>query len=223
MKKHKLVLLTLVSLAVTPSLMAFDKGDFIVRAGLANVSPDDASSNVIVGNDLGFGLAVDRDTQLGLNFAYFLTDQLNIEVLASTPFTHDVNFAVADPLGTGNQLGEVSHLPPTVTLNYYFNDSASPFQPYIGAGLNYTIFFEDKFTGANGNAGLNDLSLDNSWGVAATVGLDYMVNDKWFVNGSIRWIDIDTEADFNLNGTSGRVEDIEIDPYVYTLSIGYLF
>jgi outer membrane protein len=55
------------------------------------------------------------------------------------------------------------------------------------------------------------------------VGADYMLNDKWFVNGSIRWIDIDTEASFNLNGAKGSVDSIEIDPWVYSVTLGYWF
>ena len=163
------------------------------------------------------------DTQLGLNFAYFLTDRINIEVLASTPFTHDVDFGTNDPLGTGNQLGEVTHLPPTISLNYYFNDPSSAFQPYAGIGLNYTIIYEESFTGANKAAGLSDLELDNSFGLAAQIGVDYMLSDKWFVNGSVRYIDIDTEASFKLGGTGGSVDDIEIDPIVTMFSIGYVF
>ena len=194
-----------------------------MRAGLTNVSPDDSSSNIFVGSDLGVNLSVGDDTQLGLNVAYFVSDRLNIEVLAATPFTHDVNFGVSDPLGTGDRLGEVTHLPPTITLNYYFNNPSSAFQPYVGAGINYTVFFDEDFTSANDAAGLKNLSLDNSFGLSAQLGVDYMVNDQWFINGSVRWIDIDTEASFNLNGTPGNVNSIEIDPMVYTISLGYRF
>jgi outer membrane protein len=129
----------------------------------------------------------------------------------------------SDPLSTGDQLGEVTHLPPTITVNYYFNDASSQFQPYVGAGLNYTIFFDEEFTSANDAAGLKDLSLDNSFGLAAQVGADYLLNDEWFINGSIRWIDINTEASFNLNGVEGSVDSIEIDPWVYSVTLGYRF
>lgn len=223
MKNFKLGLIALSVAAATQSAYAFQQGDFIVRAGLTNVSPDDSSSNIFVGSDLGFNLSVGDDTQLGLNIAYFVTDRLNIEVLAATPFTHDVNFGVSDPLGTGDRLGEVTHLPPTITLNYYFNNSSSTFQPYIGAGINYTVFFDEDFTSVNDAAGLENLSLDNSFGLSAQLGVDYMVNEQWFINGSVRWIDIDTEASFNLNGTPGNVNSIEIDPMVYTISFGYRF
>ncbi|MEQ9394554.1 OmpW/AlkL family protein [Haliea sp.] len=223
MKNIKPGLLALSIATASHGAFAFQQGDIIVRAGLANVSPNDSSSNIFVGGDLGVDLAVGDDTQLGLNFAYFLTDKLNIEVLAATPFTHDVDFGVNDPLGTGDRLGEVTHLPPTVTLNYYFNIPSSALQLYVGAGLNYTVIYDEKFTGANDAAGLKNLSLDNSFGFSAQVGVDYMMNDQWFINGSVRWIDIDTEASFNLNGAPGRVDSIEIDPMVYTLSLGYLF
>ena len=223
MKNIKLGLIALSVATAAPSALAFQQGDIIVRAGLTNVSPDDSSSNIFVGSDLGVDVSVGDDTQLGLNIAYFITDRLNIEVLAATPFTHDVDFGVSDPLGTGDRLGEVTHLPPTITLNYYFNNPSSAFQPYVGGGLNYTFIFDEKFTSANDAAGLKNLSLDNSFGFSAQVGVDYMVNEQWFINGSVRWIDIDTEASFNLNGTPGSVSSIEIDPMVYTISLGYRF
>lgn len=221
MKKSSLTLLVLASLTATQYATAFEQGDLILRIGFATVSPDDSSSNIKVRSDLGVNVAADSNTQIGLNIAYFLTDNINVEVLAATPFKHDVNFGVSDPLGTGNQLGEVTHLPPTVTVNYYFNDASSKFQPYVGAGLNYTLFFDEEFTSKNAAAGLDNLSLDDSFGLTAQVGADYMIDDKWFVNASIRWIDIDTEASFNLNGAKGSVDSIEIDPWVYSMTVGY--
>jgi outer membrane protein len=224
MKKLSSAVVALASVMVVQHAVAFEKGDIIARVGAVNVSPNDSSSNITVGgSDLGVDVSVGDDTQLGLNFAYFLTDRVNIEVLAATPFTHDVDFGVRDPLGTGNQLGEVTHLPPTISLNYYFNDPGNAFQPYVGLGVNYTIFFEEEFTSANEAIGLDDLSLDDSFGLAAQIGVDYMLNEKWFLNGSIRYIDIDTEASFNLNGTRGEVDKIEIDPIVTMISVGYRF
>ena len=147
MRKHFLSAsaLCLTLAALSPLASAHQQGDWIVRGGLTTVAPDESTSNIVAGgNDLGVALHIDNDTQLGLNVAYFITDNINIELLAATPFKHDVNFSVADPLGTGNQLGEVTHLPPTLTANYYFNDASSAFQPYIGAGINYTFIFDES-------------------------------------------------------------------------------
>jgi len=216
--------IVLAGLALSGNAMAHEKGDFVVRVGLTNVSPNDDASNIFAGgSDLGVSLNVGSDTQLGLNLAYFVTDNINIEVLAATPFKHDVNFSVADPLGTGNKLGEVTHLPPSVTANYYFMDPSSAFQPYVGAGVNFTIFFDEKFTNANDAAGLTDLELDNSFGLTAQLGADYIIDDKWHVNASVRWIDIDTEANFKVGSANGNVNDIQIDPTVITISLGYTF
>lgn len=224
MKKSTIASLVTLSLLAAPAAFAYQKGDVVVRGGLTLVSPDDASSNIIAGDtDLGLGVAVDSNTQIGLNVAYFLTDRINIELLAATPFSHDVDFGVADPLGTGNKLGEVKHLPPTISVNYYFNDPSATFQPYAGLGLNYTVFFDEEFTSANEEAGLTKLDLDDSFGIAAQLGADYKLTDKWHLNASVRWIDIDTSATFELSGAEGKVSDIEIDPWVYTISLGYTF
>jgi outer membrane protein len=196
---------------------AYERGDWVVRVGMTNVAPDDSSNNVNVGGaDLGVGVNVDSNTQLGLNFVYFYSPQLAIEVLAATPFSHDIGLNTVGPLGSTKQL------PPTVSANYYFLEPSAKFQPYVGAGINYTLFFDEKFTDANTSAGFSKLDLDNSFGLAAQLGFDYMLDDKWLVNASVRWMDIDTEASFELNGSAGSV-DVSIDPIVYSITAGYRF
>ncbi|MCC2617092.1 outer membrane beta-barrel protein [Aestuariibacter halophilus] len=209
--------LTALALVAALPLQAYETGDWLVRGGVTTVAPDADSSNVFVGGaDLGIGVDVDNNTQLGLNLVYFYTPQLAIEVLAATPFSHDIT------LNTVGALGSTKHLPPTVSANYYFNDTSAPFQPYVGVGVNYTVFFDEEFTDANAAAGFDDLSLDDSFGLSFQLGMDYVIDDKWHVNASARWIDIDTDATFTLNGTAGKV-DVDIDPMVYTLSVGYRF
>lgn len=204
-------------LGATSPALAYEKGDWLVRGGLTNVSPDDSSGNVFVdGSDLGVGVNVDSNTQIGLNLAYFITNNVAIEVLAATPFSHDIG------LNTVGALGSTKHLPPTVSANYHFAEPSSAFQPYVGAGINYTVFFDEEFTAANTDAGFSDLNLDDSFGLSLQIGFDYMLTDNWFINGSARWIDIDTDASFDLNGDAGSVS-VEIDPMVYTLSLGYRF
>lgn len=225
MYKRKVILtLGIAWIAFSQNIAAFEKGDFLVRGGTATVSPNDSTSDVDVGgNSLGFGLNVQKDTQLGLTFSYFLTDKISIEVLASTPFNHDIDFGVDNPISTGGKLGDIKHLPPTLSLNYYLNDPSSNFQPYLGAGINYMIFFDEEFSSANEAAGLDDLELENVFGLALQAGIDYKLNDKFYANATARWIDVNTEADFNLNGTNGSVDRVEIDPWVFAFSVGYVF
>lgn len=214
---------TLITSVAAPLAFAHEAGDIVVRAGVTTVAPDDSSSNIMAGGDLGLGVKVDSNTQLGLNVAYFLTDNWNIELLAATPFSHDIDFGVADPLGTGDQLGSTKHLPPTITANYYFSDANAKFQPYVGVGVNYTVFFDEEFTSANDGAGLTDLSLDNSFGLAAQVGADYEISEGVAINASVRYISIETEASFMLGETAGKIDTVTIDPWVYTVSVAYTF
>jgi len=216
MKKSIITLAVLATLS-SATTMAAEAGDMLIRAGLTTVAPNETSSNVMVGGEpTGLFLNVDNNTQLGLNFAYFITDNVNIEVLAATPFTHDMGIDGAGALGS------TKHLPPTVTANYYFADGSSAFQPYVGVGLNYTIFFDEEFTSANEEAGFSDLDADASFGLSAQVGFDYNIDKEWFVNGSVRYIDISTDATFKLGEADGSVT-LDIDPMVYTLSVGYRF
>ena len=217
MKKSILATAIVLAAAVSGQAQAYQEGDWVVRFGATSVNPDESSSNVMVGGaDLGVGVNVDSNTQLGINVAYFFTPNVNVELLAATPFSHDLG------LNTVGALGDTKHLPPSLTANYYFMSADSKFQPYVGAGINYTIFFDEEFTDANKTAGFTDLDLDASFGLTAQLGFDYEVNEKWHVNASVRWIDIDTDATFKLNGADGSVS-VDIDPYVYTLSLGYKF
>jgi len=217
MKKSLASIVSLFIIMSTAQSLAYETGDWIVRMGATNVSPDESSSNVVVGgNNLGLGVNVGDNTQLGLNIGYFFAPRWSVELLAATPFEHDLG------LETQGSLGSTKHLPPSLTANYYLADPSAVLQPYLGAGLNYTIFFDEGFTGANRNAGFSDLDLDSSIGLTAQFGADYMINNHWHVNASVRWIDIDTDASFSLNGARGSV-GVDIDPLVYTISVGYKF
>ncbi|MEP4890885.1 MAG: OmpW family outer membrane protein [Aliiglaciecola sp.] len=216
MKKLAVYLAVAVALSATQA-QAYTTGDMILRAGVTTVAPDESSSNVFIGGaDVGVGVNVDNNSQLGLNFAYFLSPNWAIEVLAATPFEHDIG------LNTVGALGSTKHLPPTISANYHFLEADSAFQPYVGLGINYTIFFSEEFTAANQEAGFDDLELDDSVGLSAQIGFDYMLDDNWFVNASARYIDISTEATFTNGGSAGTV-DVDIDPFVYSLTVGYKF
>ncbi|WP_036823816.1 OmpW family outer membrane protein, partial [Photobacterium sanctipauli] len=134
----------------------------------------------------------------------------------ATPFSHKVS------LDATGDIAEVEHLPPTFMLQYYFMDSSSKLRPYVGAGINYTTFFNEEFNSTGKSVGLSDLSLDDSWGLAANVGLDYMIDDKWFVGGSIWYADISTDVTFKQDGVDKKVKT-DIDPWVFMLSVGYSF
>nr|WP_024309645.1 MULTISPECIES: OmpW family outer membrane protein [unclassified Pseudomonas] len=212
---------SLLALAIaSPIAQAHQAGDIIVRAGAITVDPHEDSSNVKIGGVKAAGTAatLDSDTQLGLNFAYMLTDKLGVELLAATPFSHDIG---TKGLG-GLKLGSVKHLPPTLSLVYYPLDSKSAFQPYVGAGINYTWFFDDKLSSEAEGAGFRGLDLKDSWGWAAQLGADYMLTDSLMINAQVRYIDIETKGT-TYAGTTKVSVDVDVDPFVYMVGLGYKF
>tara|TARA_B100000315_G_C14593761_1_gene597467 strand:+ start:2386 stop:2982 length:597 start_codon:yes stop_codon:yes gene_type:complete len=198
-------------MAMAASQAVAEKGDWIARVGLANVNPD-SSSDIL-------DLDVDDNSQVGLTFTYMLSDNLGVELLAATPFEHDISSKAL-----GVKVGSAKHLPPTLNLQYYFLGSDAQFRPYAGIGVNYTVFWDEDTAGAfEAVAGNSSLSLDASWGLSLQLGADYRVNDSWLINGSVWNLDISSDATANTTNL-GRVDiDVDIDPWVYALTIGYTF
>ena len=176
-----------------------DQGDWLVKFGGVNVDPDSSSRGVVADD----AVSVDDNTQLFVTATYMLKENIGLEILAATPFSHDI---LLDGVG---KIAETDHLPPTVSLQYHFN-TASSVRPYIGAGLNYTTFFSEDATAA-----ISDIDLDDSWGLALQAGVDIDINEKWFFNADVRKIDISTTADTDLGSI-----DVDIDPMVYSIGFG---
>lgn len=193
---------------------------WLVRAGATNVAPNSSSSFIAIdGTATDSKVDVDSNTQLGLTATYMLNPRFGVELLAATPFSHKVT-AKGGALN-GAQVGETSHLPPTVSAVYYFTDSG--FRPYVGLGLNYTTFFDESVAAdLEGLLGPSEMKLSDSWGWAAQIGADLDLNEKWQLNASVRYIDIRTDAEIS-NGTNRVTTEVDIDPYVYSLMVGYRF
>lgn len=215
-----------------PLAQAHQAGDIIVRAGAVTVQTQENSSGVkvdrgaLAGTDLGGKASLSNDTQLGLNFAYMMTDNLGIELLAATPFTHDVSIKGAGLGAANGKLGTLKHLPPTLSLVYYPLDSKGVFQPYIGAGINYTWFMDGDTSSRAEQAGFSNLRATNSWGWAAQIGADFMLTENVMLNGQIRYIDIDTQAYVDHNTLAGGIRakvDVDVKPWVYMVGLGYKF
>jgi outer membrane protein len=212
--------IAVLSALMSANVLAHSEGDFIVRVGAATVSPNDSSGDVL--DTAGAEFSVDSNTQLGLTLGYMFTDNISFEVLAATPFSH----SISTNFGGLGEIADTKHLPPTFMVQYYFGDSESDFRPYVGAGINYTVFFDESLNSKAKAAGLSDLSLDDSWGLAANVGMDYMINDNWFLNASVWYADIGTTAKYKHTAgatTTQYSTDVDIDPWVFMIGGGYNF
>lgn len=190
---------------VAQAQKAFEAGDWIVRAGVTLVDPDSS------GLDLGGGvtIAADDAASLTFNIEYLFAQSWGAELLAAVPFKHDIKAA-------GTDIGSTRQIPPTLTLKWH--PSIGRIAPYIGVGVNWTIFYDEKI---NDNAAV--LGLDDSLGVAAQIGFDWVFGNNWLLNLDVRYIQIETDA---IVGSEDGVESlgkIDINPWVYGLNFGYKF
>jgi outer membrane protein len=219
---------SLLALAIAaPIAQAHQAGDIIVRAGAITVDPHEDSGNIdhaVLGKVAGSGATLNSDTQLGLNFAYMVTDNFGIELLAATPFSHDVGVKGMPGAfaGLNGKLGSLKHLPPTISAVYYPLDKSSAFQPYVGVGINYTWFFDTELSSEAEAKGFRGLDMKDSWGLAGQIGMDYMLTDNLMLNAQVRYIDIDTTGTTHLAGDKVKV-DVDVDPFVYMVGLGYKF
>jgi outer membrane protein len=232
--RKKLLVASIAALA-SSAVFAHEPGNIILRAGAVQVAPDEHSSKIKVsgGRLPGTKATVNENTQIGLNATYIVAPHFGIELLAATPFTHDIHVRGVDqalglPSGTVNgKFATTKHLPPTVSLQYFPLDPKSALQPYLGVGFNYTWFFDEHLTRRQKNVGFSSLSLSNSWGLAAQAGIDYELSDNLILNAAVWRININTKARANLNNPllgSHRVKvDVAVDPWVYFLGVGYKF
>ena len=108
-------------------------------------------------------------------------------------------------------------------IKRFLFDSQSAFRPYVGIGINYTTFFSEDLTSfAKNELAARSLELDDSWGVSWRAGIDWDLNNNWMLNASAWKIDLETDASFD--SALGAVKvSVDVDPWVYMLSLGYKF
>jgi outer membrane protein len=190
----------LAAISATTAVPAYQAGDWLVRAGTHYVAPKSHNSD-IVNVDAAFGITG--------SIEYFATPQFAVDLLLAVPYQHDIN------LNGGGEVASTRHLPPTLSLVWYPQLSQTV-HPFIGAGVNYTMFFDEETRGALDGT---HLSLKDSFGVAFVGGVAIDLAPAWSLSADVRYFDIDTDA--KLDGAS--IGTVRIDPVGYGLSVGYRF
>lgn len=202
------VVLPLMAALTAPAVAAKEAGDWVIRARAIVGVPDESADISIGGKPV-----IDTAVMPELDFSYFFTDNLAVElILAVMP--HDV-MVKGSALGDVD-LGDVTLLPPTLTLQYHFLPKET-MSPYVGVGINYTKFF-DKDLPADGV--VTDIGYDSSFGLALQAGIDYFINDRWLINLDVKKIWLNTDVSINGGAVTA---DVDVDPWVFGFGVGYRF
>jgi outer membrane protein len=237
MKRPSIVLVSvLLGIALSAPAQAHEAGQWIVRGGIGTVMPKDDNLSLpeIAIDELTINgsVQVDDGTSLTLSFTYMFTENWAFDILAAYPFKHDIDLDATiddgvDVFSGSVPFGEVEHLPPTFSIQYHFSPDAT-FQPFVGLGLNYTTFLSEDLESGVVDAGIVDISLDDSFGVAVQAGADWMLNEQWLVNFDVRWINIESDLEATVDDginppATGELGTVEIDPWVFAINLGYRF
>lgn len=188
--------------AAEADFKAKSAGDIVIRARGIYVSPSESAS-LSAGGDVD----VSNDTVPEVDFSYFVTDNIALELIAATT-RHKVHWT---PSGTN--LGKVSLLPPTLTVQYHFMPKER-FSPYVGAGLNYTFFYNVD------SGAVPSVHYDNHIGYALQAGADYAISGPWSLNIDVKKIFLRTNVSVAGGAITGKVD---LDPWIFGLGVGYRF
>jgi len=187
---------------MTTALAADGDSPWMFRVRTIGVLPDESASV----SPIGGSVDIDDDYVPELDISYFFTDNIAAELVLATT-NHDVSSSVV------GSLGDVALLPPTLTLQYHFAPKQK-FSPYVGAGVNYTFFYDE-----HGAPGL-PIDYDDSFGWALQAGADFWINDQWSINVDVKKIFLSTDVSI----AGGAVTaDVDIDPWVVGVGFGYRF
>lgn len=199
----KLCLALLAAAAFVPAAQAQSAGDIVVRARVVNIDPSTTTLQVpTVG---AVDATISSKVIPEVDFSYFVTPNFAAELILTYPQKHDVK-------ANGSVIGTLKHLPPTLTAQYHFTDFGAV-KPYVGAGVNYTIF-----SGVNLPAGYSIEK--SSIGFAMQAGVDYKLDNKWSLNLDVKKVQIRT--DLTISGL-GNVGTIKVDPLLVGVGVGMKF
>jgi len=208
---------------------AYQKGDILIRAGMAVIDPREESDSINMGGmDLG-EVGVESQSVPIANVSYFVSDHLAFEVLLSKPPVFEIVGTTG--LVKGVPIGDIEAYPLLVTVQYFFLTSHSVWQPYLGIGFNYVVAGDTDvnpdlapYFGAESIG----IEVEESWGLTLSAGLDFIVTDKLSISAQAYYADVEGKG-------SGTVivggQEFELDifsqtghaPVMYSLTLAYTF
>lgn len=202
---NKIVLAALVSAGLLSAGLAQAQENFMVRVRAVNVAFENGQKNGLDTAGLG---PIEADSRWipEIDLSYFFTKNIAAELVLTYPQTVDVT-------ASGAQIGKIRALPPSLMAQYHFTDLGN-FKPYVGLGLNYTLFMSrDNIAG--GAASVES----SSFGLAAQVGFDYMINKNWGVNLDVKYIQMATDVSVG-GATIGK---LDLNPITAGVGVSYRF
>jgi outer membrane protein len=218
MKIKTLSALSLVLAGMTATPAMAEAGDTFIRLRGIVVAPNEDSTGITPAfpNER---VSVNNAVAPEVDITHMVTDNVGLELIAATT-KHSVS-GTSGTTGTIGKLASTWVLPPTLTVQYHFAPEAKV-RPYVGAGVNWTLFYKEKASRALETAvGPTDVNLGSSFGWAAQAGIDFQLNEKMFLNLDVKYIDMDADARLRTTAAGTQRVGVDINPLVVGVGVGF--
>lgn len=208
------------SLLCHANCFAQTKQPIFIHAGYIAIMPQVDSDQIKPSHLPDSKVDLSRSDSLLLGMGYQFNAHWSAELLAGLP--HHVDILGDGRISRLGKLGTTKVMPPTVLLQYHFQEVSTALRPYIGAGITYAYFTDEQ-----GSTNLDRLSnqqntrfsIKPAWGLSAQLGLNYAITPEWFANVGLIKTWISTRA----NLSTEQSVDVRLDPYAFYASLGYRF
>lgn len=180
-------------------------GTFQARLRAVMVAPDPSATITVNGTVIGGSTEVTDSVVPEFDISYFVTDRFSVELIAAVT-RHTISNS------TAGRVASVSLLPPTLTAQYHF-DPQGPIRPYVGAGINYTTFYD-------ASSALTPIKFSHNFGWVLQAGVDVPVREGYFLNFDVKKLFLNT----SINASGGAVRaKASLDPWLVGMGVGIRF
>lgn len=215
----KVMLAAVVAIAAAQPAHA-EAGDVLLRLRGIVVAPNEDSGSILPGFP-GEEASVDNAVAPEVDVTWMATDHIGFELIAAT--TKHTASGLSGTTGSIGPLTSTWVLPPTLTVQYHPVVNG-PIRPYVGAGVNYTLFYsEDPSRALEAAVGETRVSMSDSFGWAVQAGVDVDISRNLFLNFDVKYIDIDSTATLRTANAGTQRVRMSLDPFVFGVGIGTRF
>ncbi len=220
MRKALLVVLMGIGLCI-PLTSHAEEGALLIRLRGIEILPANKSDSIpALKVDATDTISASKKFIPEIDFNYSFLTYFAAELILTYPQTHDVTFTLP---GVSAGLGTVTHLPPVLTLQFHPLPGFIV-NPYVGVGVNLTLFTASDLKVPAAVTGTSDLPLKvgaASVGFAAQVGADVKIIEHLYFNIDAKWVTIGTDVELKSDGT--KVSHVTINPFLLAAGLGYRF
>jgi outer membrane protein len=226
MKNQTNIVLAAALLTLGANAFAQSAGSWSASVGVTHIAPAVDSGNLTSipqhGTLANTQIDVNSNTQLTGAVNYMVTDHIGLHLPLGTGFKHEVSGAGAIA-GVG-KLVDTKALPVTLIAQYRFKEANAVFRPYVGAGLSYVKFYNEKGTAlltalTTPGGAATGVSFESKLAPTLQLGGVFKLNEKWYLDASYCKTLLKTRATL----TTGQTIDVKLNPDSYTLQVGYRF